>query len=90
VPLLSLSDPAMRTGNFMVAIRQRGIVSDWNVAGKRKVREGLKRREEVFTPRAQFFHKYKNMRARRSRHDSKGNSTNILQTEPSLRVYLKK
>jgi hypothetical protein len=80
----------MRTGNFMVAIRQRGIVSDWNVAGKRKVREGLKWRAGVFTPRAQFFHKHENTRTRRSRHDSKGNFTNILQTEPSLLVYPKK
>jgi hypothetical protein len=74
----------------MVAIRQRGIVSDWNVAGKRKVREGLKRHEEVFTPRAQFFHKGENMRTQRSRRDSKGNFTSILQTEPSPRVYRKK
>jgi hypothetical protein len=80
----------MRTGNFMIAIRQRGIVSDWNVAGKRKVREGLKRHEEAFTPRAQFFHKHENLRTRRSGHDSKGNFTNILQTEPSLRVKRKK
>ena len=80
----------MRTGNFVVAIRQRGIVSDWNVAGKRKVREGLKRHEDVFTPRAQFFHKHENTSARRSRHDSKGNFTSILQTEPSWRVNRRK
>jgi len=56
----------MRTGNFKVAIRQHGIVSDWNVAGKRKVCEDRKRRAKVFTPRAQFFHNHGNTRPQRS------------------------
>jgi hypothetical protein len=85
-----LSDLADRTGQFIIAIRQRGIVPDWSVCRKRKVCEGEERREDVFTSRAQFFHMLQ-LYARGALHDdSKGNFTNILQAQPWFAADSKK
>jgi hypothetical protein len=85
-----LSDLTGRTGQFIIAIGQRGIVPDWSVCRKRKVCGGAERREDAFTSRAQFFHMLQLYSRVALRDDSKGNFTNILQAQPRFAADPKK